>query len=321
VVTVSHSGPETGSTSVGHESVLLTETVDLLGVRAGGRYIDCTFGGGGHAAEILRRSSPDGQVLALDADPAALGRAHALSAAFPNRLTLVQANFAQLRDVAREHDFDQVDGVMFDLGLSSYQFDQHDRGFSLHADVRLDMRLDPGAEGPTAWDIVNTWSADEIADVIFQYGEDRRSRKIARVIVDRRPIETNQELANVVEIAVGGRRGARIHPATKTFQALRIAVNNELDALRSALVDAVELVRPGGRIAVISFHSLEDRIVKQFFQQEARDCICPASFPVCNCDHKSTLRRVTRGGVTPDEQEQARNRRSRSARLRVAERI
>jgi 16S rRNA (cytosine1402-N4)-methyltransferase len=321
VVTVRKPGFETGSTSSGHVSVLLTETVELLDVRPGGRYIDCTFGGGGHCREVLRSSSPDGQVLALDADPAAMSRAADLQDEFPGRLTLVQANFAQLGEIARAHGFVDVDGVMLDLGLSSFQFDEHDRGFSLHADARLDMRLDPGADGPTAWDIVNSWDADDIADVIYQYGEERRSRKIARFIVDRRPIETNQELASVVEAALGGRRGARLHPATKTFQALRIRVNDELGALRAALSDAVDLVRPGGRIAVIAFHSLEDRIVKQFFQQEARDCICPPSFPVCNCDHKSTLRRVTRGGVTPEEHELAQNPRSRSARLRVAERI
>ncbi|TVR75129.1 MAG: 16S rRNA (cytosine(1402)-N(4))-methyltransferase RsmH [Sphaerobacteraceae bacterium] len=314
-------GPDTGPDKSGHASVLLTETVELLDVGPGGRYIDCTFGGGGHSREVLRRSSPDGQILAFDADPAAKSRAAIVQSEFPGRLTLVQANFAQLAEVARSKSFVDVDGIMFDLGLSSFQFDEHDRGFSIHSDARLDMRLDPDADGPTAWDIVNTWEADDIANVIFQYGDERRSRKIARFIVDRRPIETNLELASVVEAAVGGRRGARIHPATKTFQAIRIAVNDELGALRTALSDAVELTRPGGRIAVIAFHSLEDRIVKQFFHQEARDCICPASFPVCNCDHKSTLRRVTRGGITPGDEEQQENPRSRSARLRVAERI
>lgn len=321
MVTVRKPGFDTGSTNSGHVSVLLTETIDLLDVRPGGRYIDCTFGGGGHCREVLRSSSPAGQVLALDADPAALLRATELQDEYPGRLTLIQANFARLGDVAREYGFVDVDGIMFDLGLSSFQFNEHDRGFSLHADVRLDMRLDPNADGPTAWDIINCWDGDDIADVIYQFGEERRSRKIARFIVDRRPIETNQELASVVEAAMGGRRGARIHPATRTFQALRIRVNDELGALRAALSDAVELTRPGGRIAVIAFHSLEDRIVKQFFQQEARDCVCPASFPVCNCDHKSTLRRVTRGGVTPGHEEVTQNPRSRSARLRVAERI
>ncbi len=321
MVTVTDIGPDTGPDKSGHVSVLLTETVELLDVGPGGRYIDCTFGGGGHSREVLLRSNPDGQILAFDADPAAKSRAAIVQSEFPGRLTLVQANFAQLAGVARSKSFVDVDGIMFDLGLSSFQFDEHDRGFSIHSDARLDMRLDPDADGPTAWDIVNTWEADDIANVIFQYGDERRSRKIARFIVDRRPIETNLELASVVEAAVGGRRGARIHPATKTFQAIRIAVNDELGALRTALADAVELTRPGGRIAVIAFHSLEDRIVKQFFNQEARDCICPASFPVCNCDHKSTLRRVTRGGITPGDEEQHENPRSRSARLRVAERI
>jgi 16S rRNA (cytosine1402-N4)-methyltransferase len=324
VVTVTWQNPETGVSNPGHVPVMLNETIELLDVKPGGRYIDATFGGGGHSRAILERCAPQGELLALDADPAAVERGCSMAREFPTRLAVIHANFAFVRDVAREHGFEKVNGILFDLGLSSFQFDEHERGFSLHADVRLDMRLDPTAEGPTAWEIVNEWPQDQIANVIYQYGEERRSRRIARAIVDRRdqnPIETNAELAAIVESALGGRRGARIHPATKTFQAIRIAVNRELDSLGTGLISARDLLAPGGRVAVISFHSLEDRIVKQFFQQEARDCICPPDLPVCNCDHKSTLRLITRRPIVPTDEEQGANPRSRSGRLRVAERM
>jgi 16S rRNA (cytosine1402-N4)-methyltransferase len=321
---VTCSNPGSGVSGSGHVPVLLDEVVEHLAVRPGGRYIDATFGGGGHTRAILDRSSPDGVVLALDADPAAIERAQQLQEEFPDRLRIIHANFARIREIAEENQFEQPDGILLDLGLSSFQFDEHERGFSLHADVRLDMRLDPTAEGPTAWEIVNEWPANDIADVIYQYGEERRSRRIARVIESRREakaIDTNRDLAEIVQSALGGRRGARIHPATKTFQGIRIAVNRELDVLRVALEAGRDLLASGGRIAIIAFHSLEDRIVKQFFQQEARDCICPADLPVCNCDHKSTLRIITRRPIMPGDEEQRRNPRSRSARLRVAERI
>ncbi|MEX2425551.1 MAG: 16S rRNA (cytosine(1402)-N(4))-methyltransferase RsmH, partial [Thermomicrobiaceae bacterium] len=207
----------------GHTPVMLDETLTNLAIVPGGRYIDATFGGGGHARAILEQSSPDGQLLAFDADPAAVDRASALRNAYPERFSIVHANFALLEDIAREHGFDQVDGILFDLGLSSFQFDERERGFSLHSETRLDMRLDPSAEGTTAWEIVNEWPPEQIADVLFEFGDERRSRRIARVIADRRetkPIETNSELAEIVQSAVGGRRGARVHPATKSFQAI-----------------------------------------------------------------------------------------------------
>jgi 16S rRNA (cytosine1402-N4)-methyltransferase len=324
VVIVAQEHQRTEQSGQGHLPVLLTEAIEYLGIRPGGRYVDATFGGGGHARAILDASAPDGSLLALDADPAAIERAGPLLDEFPERFRIAQANFANLADTARTFGFEQVDGILFDLGLSSFQFDEQERGFSLHSEAKLDMRLDPGAEGPTAWEIVNEWDQDQIADVIYQFGEERRSRRIARAIVNRRgeqPIETNAELAGIVEAALGGRKGARIHPATTTFQAIRIAVNSELEALKKALVAARDLLRSGGRVAVISFHSLEDRIVKQYFQQEARDCICPADFPVCNCDHEATVRIITRRVVTASDDEIKANPRSRSARLRVAERI
>jgi 16S rRNA (cytosine1402-N4)-methyltransferase len=324
VATVAAQGPDPVRTDAGHLPIMLEVTIEYLAVRPGGRYIDATFGGGGHSRAILEASSPDGELLVLDADPAAIARAHQLQKSFPARMRVAHANFANLAEVAQETGFKPVDGILFDLGLSSYQFDERERGFSLHSNARLDMRLDPTSGGLTAWEIVNEWPSQQIADVLFQFGDEHRSRRIARAIADRRtgpPIETNQELAELVQAALGGRKGARVHPATKTFQAIRIAVNAELDALRTGLASARDLLLPGGRIAVIAFHSLEDRIVKQFFQTESRDCICPPHLPVCNCDHKSTLKVITRRPIVPTDEEQRSNPRSRSARLRVAERI
>lgn len=324
MVVVAHEDQQTGSENRGHMPVMLGETIEHLVVQSNGRYIDATFGGGGHSRAILDASSPDGMLLAIEADPAAVDRAEPLREMFGERFQIVQGNFEAIDKIARESEFDPVDGILFDLGLSSFQLDERERGFSLHADSPLDMRLDPNATGPTARDIVNEWAQEEIADIIFQFGEERRSRRIARAIAERResaPIETNAELAAIVERAVGGRRGARIHPATKTFQAIRIAVNRELQVLETALSKARDLLNPGGRLAVISFHSLEDRIVKQFFQREARDCVCPPDLPVCVCDHKATLRIVTRRPLSASEDEIYANPRSRSARLRIAERI
>jgi 16S rRNA (cytosine1402-N4)-methyltransferase len=323
VIAVPRQSLESGTPESGHIPVLLDETLTSLAIRPGGRYIDATFGGGGHSRQILEQSAPDGRILALDADPAAIERAAALSGEYGDRLTVVHSNFSQLGDVAMANGFDRVNGILFDLGLSSFQFDERERGFSMHSETRLDMRLDTSSEGLTAWDIVNQWSPDDVANVLFEYGDERRSRRIARVIADRReqrPIETNLELAEIIQTAVGGRKGARIHPATKSFQAIRIAVNQELDALRVALDSSIHLLAPGGRLAVIAFHSLEDRIVKQFFQLESRDCVCPPHLPVCNCDHKSTISLVTRRPIMASDQEQRVNPRSRSARLRVAER-
>jgi 16S rRNA (cytosine1402-N4)-methyltransferase len=315
---------DTEQTAQGHIPVMLAEVIQYLNVQPGGQYIDATFGGGGHSQAILEASEPNGSVLALDADPAAIERSAPLKSQFGDRFSIAHANFSELSVVATRLGFENVNGILFDLGLSSFQLDQHERGFSLHADTRLDMRLNPEREGLSAWEIINQWDAEQIAEVLFHFGEERQSRRVARMIVDRRaiqPINTNAELAEIVETAVGGRRGKRIHPATRTFQAIRIAVNEELDALRSGLNAARDLLGGGGRVAVISFHSLEDRIVKQFFQLEARDCICPPDFPVCNCDHKSSLRIITRRVVTASDEEIRANPRSRSARLRVAERI
>jgi len=306
-----------------HVPVLLDEVIAGLqvepGGRPGGRYVDATVGGGGHAAEILAASAPDGKVLGLDRDLAALEVAADRLSDYQGRFELVHASFARLSEVARARDFAPIDGILFDIGLSSLQLADAERGFSFMADGPLDMRFDRTSGGPTAADLVNNLSAEALADVLYEYGEETQSRRIARAIVRARPIRTTQELVEVIEGAVGRRRG-RLHPATLTFQALRIAVNEELEALKAALPQAVDLLRAGGRLVVIAFHSLEDRIVKRFMRRESKDCICPRELPICTCDHEASLNVITRKPIRPTEEEVAANPRSRSARLRIAER-
>jgi len=302
-----------------HVPVMLAEAVQALAVRPGGRYIDCTVGGGGHARAILERSAPGGQLLGLDADPEAIAIARRRLEGFRDAVLLVNENFASLAGVARRYYFYPVHGIFFDLGLSSYQLESDARGFSFQREAALDMRFSPG-QTETAEDIVNRLSEDELACLLRRYGGETRSRRIARRIVAERPIRTTLELARTVEMAVGGRRG-RIHPATRTFQALRIAVNRELHNLELGLEAAVGLLGPGGRLVVISYHSLEDRLVKQFFRREAASCLCPPGTPVCICGHRARLRLVRRRIITPTAAEVSRNPRSRSARLRVAERL
>lgn len=313
------------SLPLGHFPVLLREAVDALTPRSDGRYLDGTFGGGGHTAALLAASAPAGRVLALDADPAAIGRGEALRAEFGARLTLQQGNFAELAAFATATGFAPLDGILLDLGLSSFQLADAERGFSFAHNGPLDMRFGPGAT-ETAAAIVNGRDEAELADLIFRYGEERWARRIARAIVrerERAPIETTGALAAIVSRAVAssGAGRERIHPATRTFQALRIAANRELAVLEEALAGALTVLAPGGRLAIIAFHSLEDRIVKLFMRREATECICPPQLPVCVCDHHATLRLVTRKGIRPSEAEVAENPRSRSAILRIAERL
>jgi 16S rRNA (cytosine1402-N4)-methyltransferase len=305
-------------TAVLHTPVLLSDVLTALDPRPGGRFIDGTLGAGGHAEAILQASAPDGRLLGLDADPAALSLARQTLAPYADRIRLVNANFSQVARIAHSYDSSPVDGILLDLGLSSMQLDAVERGFSFQSEGPLDMRYDPTG-ATTAADLVNNLPADELADLIYRFGEERRSRAIARAIVAARPLHTTRELADVIARAAGGRRQARIHPATRTFQALRIAVNDELEALRNTLPQALTLLSPGGRIAVISFHSLEDRIVKNFFVQESKDCICPPEQLVCTCGHKATLRIITRKPISANPAEIEANPRARSAKLRVAE--
>jgi len=302
-----------------HVPVLLEEAIKTLAVQPGGRYIDCTLGGGGHALAILEHSSPGGQLLGIDADPEAIKVARARLEAYTNSILLVNENFANLQAICIKYDFFPVHGILFDLGLSSLQLNGNGRGFSFQHDAPLDMRLSPSQE-VTAADIINTSSEAELARLIRTYGEEGYSHKIARRIVNERPIKSTLHLARTIERAIGRRRG-RIHPATKTFQALRIVVNHELEHLEAALKQAVDLLGFEGRLVVISYHSLEDRIVKQFIQQEAKDCICPLGIPVCVCGHKARLRLINKRVITPSLSEVQLNPRSRSAKLRAAERI
>jgi len=302
-----------------HIPVLVEETIQAFAVQPGGRYIDCTLGAGGHAAAILEHSSPGGQLLGIDADPEAIQLARSRLEAYSGSTLLINENFADLEAICIRHDFFPVHGILFDLGLSSLQLDITSRGFSFQHDAPLDMRLSPSQE-VTAADIINTSSETELAHLIKTYGEEGYSRQIARRLVKERPIKTTLQLVRTIEQAIGNRRG-KIHPATKTFQALRIAVNHELENLEAALKQAINLLGFEGKLVVISYHSLEDRIVKQFMQREAKDCICPPGIPTCVCGHKASLRLINKKVVTPSLTEVELNPRSRSAKLRAAERV
>lgn len=304
-----------------HIPVMVREVIEGLAVRAGGRYVDCTAGEGGHAEAIIEAASPDGQLLGIDLDSQALAVAEERLSPYGNRVTLVEGNFANVREICRSRGFGPVDGILLDLGISSFQLETARRGFSFSREGPLDMRFSPG-QRLTADDIVNGYREEELADLIWSFGEERRARQIARCIVEQRPILTTTQLAGVVEQAVGRRGRNVIHPATRTFQALRIAVNQELAHLATALTEAHGLLDySGARLAVISYHSLEDRLVKDFFRRESQDCVCPPGSPVCTCNHRATLRVLMKKPARPSALEVAINPRSRSARLRVAERI
>ena len=283
--------------------------------------MDGTVGAGGHAAGILQASSPDGRLLGLDLDPQALSLATNNLSPFAERVILRQASYATLLEQLATLAWKAVDGILLDLGVSSMQLDTPERGFSFLKDAPLDMRFGPD-NLVTAAELVNHLAEGELADLIYRYGEERRARQVARAIVKARPMHTTFELAQVVAAAVSAGRHTRgIHPATRTFQALRIAVNGELDALQAVLPQAVQALAPGGRLAVISFHSLEDRIVKQFMRREATNCLCPPRQPICTCGHQASLREVHRQPLYPQADEIARNPRARSARLRAAEKL
>jgi len=302
-----------------HIPVLVKEVIEALGVQPGGRYIDCTVGSGGHAAAILEQSAPGGQLMGIDIDPKALETARSRLEAYSESTLLINDNFANLQAICIKYDFFPVHGILFDLGLSSLQLEDETRGFSFQYDAPLDMRLSP-SQTVTAADIVNTLSEIELDHLIRSYGEERYSHQIAHNIMQQRPIKTTLHLAHTIEQATRGRRG-RIHPATRTFQALRIAVNQELEHLEDALKQAINLLGIRCRLVVISYHSLEDRIVKQFMQREAKDCICPPGTLACVCGHKANLSLITKKVIIPSPAEVRLNPRSRSAKLRVAERI
>ncbi len=303
---------------VRHTPVLYQEIIEFLRPSADGLYIDGTIGAGGHAAGILEAANPSGRLLGFDRDPEAVAYSEKRLVEFGNRVALVKASFAEMGVIAPPLGFDRVDGIILDLGLSSRQLADERRGFSFRSNGPLDMRFDPD-QGLRASDLLNEMGEDEMTMMFRKYGEVRQSNRLTRAIIAERPISNTSELVQIIEKNI--KRSKRIHPATQVFQALRIAVNDELGELERGLQVAVQLLKNGGRLSVISFHSLEDRLVKNYFRDQSRDCICPADQPICTCDHKARLSVVTRKIVRPSENEVARNPRSRSARLRVAEKI
>jgi 16S rRNA (cytosine1402-N4)-methyltransferase len=301
-----------------HTPVLYQEVLEHLQPRPGGRYLDGTVGAGGHTIGILQASAPDGQVLALDRDPAAIAFARQRLSMYDERVTFVNGSYTEMATISEAHSFEHFDGILLDLGLSSRQLADSQRGFSFLRKGPLDMRFD-ATQGATAADLINNLSEAELADIFWRYGEERRSRQWAKVIVANRPITTTTQLADLIAAQV--KRRGRIHPATQIFQALRIAVNDELEAVERGVKVAIELLSANGRLAVISFHSLEDRFVKQFFRQLSRDCICPPEQPICTCNRQPVLRLITRKAIQAGAEEIADNPRSRSARLRVVEKV
>jgi 16S rRNA (cytosine1402-N4)-methyltransferase len=302
-----------------HQPVLYQEIIHALQPRRAGRYVDGTLGAGGHARGILEASAPDGQLLGLDVDPQALTLARKNLAPYEGRIHLAQASYTSLSTQLALLQWEAVDGIVLDLGASSMQFDTPERGFSFMHDAPLDMRFGPHAL-MTAADLVNKYSERELADLIYQYGEERESRKIARAIVKARPLHTTRELVAVIE-AVSPRRGDRVHPATRTFQALRIAVNEELASIEEVLPQAVAALGAGGRLAVISFHSLEDRIVKDFFREQSKDLVNPPYERIYEVERKAIVKEINRKPITPTDEEIQTNPRARSAKLRIVEKL
>lgn len=311
-----------------HKPVLLNECIEGLNIREGGVYVDGTLGGGGHSSEILKRIST-GSLIGIDRDTdaifAATNRIHASLPEKKAHFTALHGNFHDAKMLLEDAGIEKIDGVLLDLGVSSYQLDARERGFSYHDDAPLDMRMDK-TQPFSAKELVNEWSEKEIASAIRNYGEENWAVQIARVICDRRksrPIETTSQLVDVIDAAIPKkfRQKDSSHPARRTFQALRIAVNDELAPLKDALCDFVDMLNPGGRICVIAFHSLEDRLVKTAFSEMQNPCTCPRDFPVCVCGKKPVIRTLTRKPITAGEEELTENPRARSATLRIAERI
>ena len=311
-------GPDTG-----HRPVLLRETIEALAAARGGLFVDCTVGLGGHSEAILQASS-DTQVLGIDRDEEALEQARKRLAEFGGRIRLVHADFRELTRVLATAKVDSARGILADLGVSSWQLDSPSRGFSFRHQAPLDMRMD-ASSGETAAELLGRLSEVDIAKIIFEFGEERRSRRIARLIVERREsgraVETTEDLARLVERAIGKSKSRRIHPATRTFQALRIAVNRELERLDQFTADAVDALEPDGRLAIISFHSLEDRIIKRTFLKLSGRCQCPPRVPQCTCGTRKAVEILTRRPLVSSEIEIAENPRARSAKLRVARKL
>lgn len=306
-----------------HKSVLLTETVTALVTNPDGIYVDCTMGGAGHGSAIAERLTPNGLYIGLDQDPAAIAAGSERLKEAKCRTSVVRSNFESLPAVLNELNIEQVDGVLFDLGVSSYQLDTAERGFSYMHDAPLDMRMDPALPN-SAYDVVNGYSEAELSRIFWEYGEERWGKRIAQFISEARrvkPVETTGELVDIIKRAIpAGARQDGPHPAKRTFQAIRIEVNRELVILQESISAAIDALKPGGRICVITFHSLEDRITKQVFHEAAKKCICPPQFPVCVCHHQARLKIIGKPR-TPSPDELTENPRSRSAKLRVGQKL
>lgn len=307
-----------------HRTVLLTEAVAGLNIKPAGTYVDCTLGGGGHSELILSQLGPTGRLVAIDQDQQALDHASARLAATGKTFDLIRSNFRHIKEVLQKLGIEKVDGIIYDLGISSPQVDEGDRGFSYWQEARLDMRMDDTGT-LTAHEIVNQWDEADLAKIIYEYGEERFANRIAKNLVRSRqlgPIDTTTELAELVKESIpAATRRTGGHPARRTFQAIRIAVNDELNAFRDSLVAAIELLNIGGRLSVITFHSLEDRICKEVFQDYASGCICPSDLPVCGCGIEPTIKIITRKPLVPSAAEIKENPRARSAKLRISERL
>lgn len=309
------------SVSFSHYSVMLIPAVDGLAIRPNGIYVDCTAGGGGHSFAIASRLQENGRLIAIDQDPAALAAAKEKLAPFANHVTLVQDNFSNLASILNGQ---KIDGALIDLGVSSYQLDTPERGFSYQHDAPLDMRMAP--DSPlNAFTVINTYSEQELSRIIYTWGEERYASRIAAKIVatrEKAPIQTTFQFVDVIKSALPSQaKEGPHHPAKRTFQAIRIEVNRELDVIEPTLRVIANALRPGGRVAAISFHSLEDRIIKQTFSELCRGCTCPPNFPVCVCGKKPTLKLITKKPILPDASELAENPRSHSAKLRIAEKL
>ena len=314
---------ENGKLEFSHRSVLLNECMEGLNIKPDGIYVDGTAGGGGHSSQIAKRLDR-GTLIAIDQDEAAIAAASARLEPYKQNVRVVRSNFYEVKGVCESLGIEAIDGLLLDLGVSSYQLDTPERGFSYMADAPLDMRMDKRG-ALTAYDVVNGYPEEKIKKILYEYGEERFSAAIAAAIIrerQKKPIETTLELSNIIKYAIPpfAREGGH-HPSKRSFQAIRIEVNGELDVIEPAIRDAASLLRRGGRIAVITFHSLEDRIVKQTFASLAQGCTCPKSFPVCVCNNKPTVKIITRKPILPSAEELEENPRSRSAKLRVAEKL
>jgi len=307
-----------------HIPVLFHEIMDIMAPKAGEVFVDCTLGGGGHSRGFLERMGDDGRLIGIDQDTNALRAAQDNLAEFGERVTYVHSNYNNLDEILNQYAPDGVDGILFDIGVSSHQLDEKDRGFSYMQDAPLDMRMDQSRKF-SAWDVVNTYSEDELHRIIKEYGEERWAKRIAKFIVDFRkdkPVDTTGELVDIIKRAIPkGAREEGSHPAKRTFQAIRIEVNDELGVLTRTISVAAKHLKKGGRLGIISFHSLEDRIVKEQFRYLASDCICPPELPFCQCDKVSEVKILTRKPVTATEEELAANSRSKSAKFRAVEKI